>query len=244
MLSVQPKSPVIAADVPRHIAIIMDGNGRWASARHLPRAMGHRRGAESVRKAVKGCIRQGVRVLTLYAFSSENWKRPAEEVDDLMALLRLYLKREIRELHSNGVSVRFIGDMAGLPADLQDMVRDSEELTAANEKLTLVIALNYGSQAEIVRACRIIAGKVASGDLAPDAIDEAMFREHLQIADLPYPDLVIRTSGERRLSNFLLWQSAYAELLFLDILWPDFDEKALAAAIDDYKLRERRFGGR
>ncbi len=244
MLSVQPNIPATLAAVPRHVAIIMDGNGRWAAARHLPRAMGHRRGAEAVRKVVQGCIRQGVSVLTLYAFSSENWKRPAEEVDDLMALLRFYLKREIKELHNNKVSVRFIGDMAGLPLDLQQMVKDSEALTASNKMLTLVIALNYGSQAEIVLACRKLAGKVARGELDTAEINEESFGAHLQIADLPYPDLVIRTSGERRLSNFLLWQSAYAELLFLDVLWPDFDEETLAAALDDYKTRERRFGGR
>lgn len=244
MLSIRPNISTPVAETPRHVAIIMDGNGRWAAAHRLPRAMGHRRGAEAVRKVVQGCIRQGVSILTLYAFSSENWKRPAEEVDDLMALLRLYLKREIKELHLNKVSVRFIGDMTALPVDLQQMVKDSEALTASNKMLTLVIALNYGSQAEIVLACRALARKVVQGEMTPDDITEEVFGAHLQISDLPYPDLIIRTSGERRLSNFLLWQSAYAELLFLDVLWPDFDEETLAAALDDYKMRERRFGGR
>lgn len=239
-----PSEQVGSQAAPRHIAIIMDGNGRWAAARHLPRAMGHRRGAEAVRKAVEGCISQGVEVLTLYAFSSENWKRPIDEVEDLMGLLRLYLRREIDELHKNGVRVRFIGEVASLQGDLQALIRDAESRTRANSRLTLVIALNYGARAEITAACRKIAQAVAAGELAPDQIDETLIGGYLDAPDLPEPDLVIRTSGERRISNFLLWQSAYAEFLFLDILWPDFDEAALDAAIRDYGLRERRYGGR
>lgn len=242
MLSTQPKAEL--APVPRHIAIIMDGNGRWARARRLPRSIGHRRGADAVRRAVEGCIAEGVEVLTLYAFSSENWKRPADEVQDLMGLLRLYLKKEIDELHANGVRVRFIGDTGPLAPDLKTLITDSQARTLHNHRLTLVIALNYGSHAEIVRACRDVARAAAAGELDPDAIDETVLTRHLEAPDLPNPDLVIRTSGERRLSNFLLWQSAYAELLFMDTLWPDFDEAALSEAVRDYQARERRFGGR
>ncbi|GEQ96840.1 isoprenyl transferase [Iodidimonas gelatinilytica] len=244
MASVQPTIDSASAVIPRHVAIIMDGNGRWASAHHLPRAMGHRRGAEAVRRAVKGCISEGVSVLTLYAFSSENWKRPADEVEDLMGLLRLYLRREIDDLHKNDVRLRFMGDVSKLSPDLQKMISRAETLTAQNQTLTLVIALNYGSQSEIVAACQTLAAKVAKGELAPDDITDDLLASHLQLSDLPHPDLVIRTSGERRLSNFLLWQSAYAELLFLDVLWPDFNEQTLKGAIADYQRRERRFGGR
>ncbi|GER06991.1 isoprenyl transferase [Iodidimonas muriae] len=244
MASVQPTIDSASAVIPRHVAIIMDGNGRWASAHHLPRAMGHRRGAEAVRRAVKGCISQGVSVLTLYAFSSENWKRPADEIEDLMGLLRLYLRREIDDLHKNDVRLRFMGDVSKLSPDLQKMISAAETLTARNQTLTLVIALNYGSQSEIVAACQTLAAKVAKGDLTPDDITDDLLASHLQLSDLPHPDLVIRTSGERRLSNFLLWQSAYAELLFLDVLWPDFNEQTLKDAIADYQRRERRFGGR
>ncbi len=244
MLSAQSIQTAEGGRAPRHIAIIMDGNGRWAAARHLPRAVGHRRGADAVRKAVEGCIARGVSVLTLYAFSSENWKRPADEIDDLMALLRIYLKREIDALDRNGVRVRFIGDPAPFPPDLRAQIAEAEARTRDNSRLTLVIALNYGGRAEIVEACRQIARAAARGEIDPEAVDEAMLASHLHAPDLPDPDLIIRTSGEQRLSNFLLWQSAYSELLFLDLLWPDFDEAALGAAIDDFKARERRFGGR
>ncbi|WP_281300902.1 MULTISPECIES: isoprenyl transferase [unclassified Iodidimonas] len=245
MASVQPTTaPAGMALIPRHIAIIMDGNGRWAAAHHLPRALGHRRGADAVRRTVEACIAESIEVLTLYAFSSENWKRPADEVEDLMALLRLYLKREINDLHQNGVRVRFMGALKDLSADLQMMIKKAEARTISNKKLTLVIALNYGSQAEIVMACKALAQKAVAGEITPNEINCQMLANHLQLADLPQPDLVIRTSGEKRLSNFLLWQSAYSELLFLDILWPDFNAESLKTAIRDYQGRERRFGGR
>lgn len=230
--------------VPGHIAIIMDGNGRWAKRRMLPRAAGHRRGAEAVRKAVMGCVSQGVKFLTLYAFSSENWKRPPEEVDDLMGLLRLYIRQELQELDENGVRVRFIGDRSQLSDDIKRMIEDAESKTRANTKLTLIIALNYGSHAEIVRAARDIARDVKAGLVDPDDISEDLFSRRLYTEEIPDPDLVVRTSGEKRLSNFLLWQSAYAELIFLDVLWPDFDESSLAGAIQEYQARERRFGAR
>ncbi|MCG8503839.1 MAG: isoprenyl transferase [Sphingomonadales bacterium] len=230
--------------VPGHIAIIMDGNGRWAKRRMLPRAAGHRRGAEAVRKAVMGCVSQGVKFLTLYAFSSENWKRPPEEVDDLMGLLRLYIRQELQELDENGVRVRFIGDRSRLSDDIRRLIEEAEIKTGANAKLTLIIALNYGSHAEIVRAARDIARDVKAGLVDPDDITEDLFSQRLYTEEIPDPDLVIRTSGEKRLSNFLLWQSAYAELIFLDVLWPDFDESSLAGAIQEYQARERRFGAR
>ncbi|RMF14449.1 MAG: isoprenyl transferase [Alphaproteobacteria bacterium] len=230
--------------VPRHVAIIMDGNGRWAAARGLPRALGHRQGAEAVRGAVRTARSLGIEVLTLYAFSSENWKRPADEVRDLMALLRLYLRREIAELDRNDVRMRFIGDRTALSSDLQELIAHAERKTAENRGLQLVLAVNYGGRNEIVCAARRLAEEVAAGRLAPAEIDEDAFARHLELADLPDPDLVIRTSGEQRLSNFLLWQSAYSELLFLDCLWPDFDEATFRQAVADYTARERRFGGR
>lgn len=244
MLEVRSRTAVAAARVPRHIAIIMDGNGRWAAARGLPRAIGHRRGADAVRQAVEASIAHGVEVLTLYAFSSENWKRPPDEVQDLMGLLRLYLEREIDELDRNRVRVRFIGNLVPLSADLKALIARSEERTRDNAAMTLVIAVNYGGHDEIVEACRKIAGRVAAGELETGAIDGALIARHLHAPDLPDPDLVIRTSGEKRLSNFLLWQSAYAELLFLDLLWPDFDAAAMEAAIREFQARERRYGGR
>jgi len=230
--------------IPRHLAIIMDGNGRWAQAHGVPRAIGHRSGVEAVRRAVRGCLDYGIEVLTLYAFSSENWKRPVEEINDLMALLRLFLKREINALDRNGVRVRVMGDLSRLSRDIQTLISDAVERTRNNSTLTLVVALNYGARAELVAACRHLADLAARGEIAPEEIDDAMLARHLQLPDLPDPDLVIRTSGEQRLSNFLLWQCAYAELLFLDTLWPDFDERALETALRDYSNRERRFGGR
>jgi undecaprenyl diphosphate synthase len=229
---------------PRHVAIIMDGNGRWAKKRFLPRALGHREGAEAVRRTVKAAGEMGIGYLTLYAFSSENWKRPADEVDDLMGLLQLYLRNEVRALHDSRVRIRFIGARARLSDDVLKLIDDSETLTAQNTGLTLVIALNYGAQAEIVQAVQQIAGQVARGELAIDAIDEALITGSLFTADMPNPDLIIRTSGEQRLSNFLLWQAAYAELVFVETLWPDFDRAALEGAIADYRNRERRYGGR
>jgi undecaprenyl diphosphate synthase len=229
---------------PRHVAIIMDGNGRWAKKRHLPRAVGHKQGAEAVRRAVEAARELGIEYLTLYAFSSENWKRPADEVDDLMGLLRLYLRNEVAELDRNGVRIRFIGSRARLSKDVLDLVDHSESKTAANTSLTLVIALNYGAQAEIVEACKAIAVQVADGTLAAGDICEETIARHLLTRDMPDPDLIIRTSGEQRLSNFLLWQAAYAEFIFLECLWPDFDKVEFESALAHFHSRERRFGGR
>jgi undecaprenyl diphosphate synthase len=231
-----------APPLPRHVAIIMDGNGRWAAARGLPRVAGHRRGAEAVRDVVEGCREMGIAYLTLYAFSSENWKRPASEVGDLMDLLRYFIRKELDELHRNGVRVRIIGERQGLAADIVGLIEQAERTTRANSALTLVIALNYGSHNEIAQACRRIAEEAVAGQFPTGAIDAAMVRRHLDTADMPDPDLVIRTSGERRLSNFLLWQTAYAELVFTDTLWPDFTRAHLAAAIRDFQQRERRYG--
>lgn len=242
--AIPPEMPSDANQPPRHIAVIMDGNGRWAAERSLPRIAGHRQGAEAVRRCVQGCIDLGVEYLTLYAFSSENWKRPVDEVDALMGLLRLYVSKEIDELNRNGVKVRFIGDLVPLAHDIKKLIESAEEKTRDNERLTLSIALNYGSQAEITAAARHIAEEVAAGRMAPEEVDEDSVARFLYTRDLPDPDLVIRTSGEQRLSNFLLWQSAYSELLFLDAYWPDFDEDMLAAAVEEYCLRERRFGAR
>ena len=230
--------------VPRHVAIIMDGNGRWAQQRGLPRAAGHKAGAEAVRRALQAAADQGVEVLTLYAFSSENWRRSKEEISDLTALMRFYLERELRTLEKEGVRLKLIGDHAAFGAELSERLEKAVERTSGNTRLTLVIALSYGSRAEIAAAARRLAEKSTAGEIKPAAIDEASVGAELQTADLPELDLLIRTSGEVRLSNFLLWQAAYAELLFLDTLWPDFDEQAFADALKIYAARERRFGGR
>ena len=230
--------------VPRHVAIIMDGNGRWAAKRGLPRVAGHRAGAEAVRTTVRAAAEAGVEVLTLYAFSSENWRRSDEEVSDLTALMRFYLDREIATLERDGVRLEFIGEPAAFGSDLATRMQRATERTQNNRKITLVIALNYGSRAEIAGAARRLAVKVADGELAVDAIDELAIERELQTARYPDLDLLIRTSGEVRLSNFLLWQAAYAELIFLDTLWPDFDAAALGNALDQYTARQRRFGGR
>jgi undecaprenyl diphosphate synthase len=227
---------------PVHIAIIMDGNGRWAKARGLPRVAGHKRGAEAVRTAVESCQIIGIKYLTLYAFSSENWKRPATEVDDLMGLLRHYLTREINQLNKSGVRLRCIGERAGLAPDIIRLIDEGEEKTKHNTGLTLQIAVNYGGQNEILVACRSIAQEVSDGRLAVNDIDDETFANHLHTAGVPDPDLLIRTSGEKRLSNFLLWQSAYAELVFVDTLWPDFSKDELLRVIEEYHSRDRRFG--
>ena len=232
------------ADVPRHVAIIMDGNGRWAARKGLPRVAGHREGAEAVRRTLKAAVEAGVECLTLYAFSSENWRRSEEEVTDLKGLMRFYLERELDELAREGVRLKFIGDPSAFGEELWKRLQLASARTAQNERLTLVVALNYGSQQELVRAAQILAAKVRDGGLEPDAIDEAAFENALQTADLPPLDLLIRTSGEVRLSNFLLWQAAYAELVFMDLLWPDFDKLALGEALTQYAQRQRRFGGR
>ena len=230
--------------VPRHVAIIMDGNGRWAKARGLPRVAGHRQGAEAVRKVLRAAGEAGVDCLTLFAFSSENWRRPDEEINDLVGLLRFYIGRELNALHEQGIRLRMIGEYRAFESDVVAMIDAAVAKTAANDRMTLVIALNYGSRAEMVRAARGLAERAAAGKLDPAAIDEAMLEQSLDTADLPPLDLVIRTSGEHRLSNFLLWQAAYAELLFIDALWPDFDGAAFNAALVQYAGRDRRFGGR
>ena len=227
---------------PVHIAIIMDGNGRWAKARGLPKVAGHQRGAEAARAAVRACAELGVQYLTLYAFSSENWKRPATEVDNLMGLLRFYLKREIGDLAEQGVRLRFIGVRERLASDIVAEIEAAETRTANNAGLTLVVALNYGSHEEIVRAARSLARDAVAGRIDPDAIDQEQFAARLQTIDIPDPDLVIRTSGEQRLSNFLLWQAAYAELFFVDTNWPDFGRDSLEAAIREFNRRDRRYG--
>jgi undecaprenyl diphosphate synthase len=234
--------PEPALAPPRHVAIIMDGNGRWARSRGLPRVAGHKRGADAVRKVVLGCRELGISYLTLYAFSSENWKRPPAEVDDLMGLLRLYLRRELAELHRNNVRIRFIGDRPQLADDIIAMITEAETVTDQNTDLNLVIALNYGSHNEIVRACRRVAEDVAAGRMDVEEVCEESFARYLQTADIPDPDLLIRTSGEQRLSNFLLWQAAYTELVFVDTLWPDFTKKNLEHAVHEFQRRERRYG--
>lgn len=238
----RPQITAGSSPPPVHVAIIMDGNGRWAKARGLPRIAGHRRGAEAVRRTITAAAELGIRYLTLYGFSSENWKRPADEVDDLMGLLRHYLRGEIAELHRNGVRLRVIGDRARLAPDIVTMIENAEAMTRSNGGLNLIIALSYGSRAEIAAAARTIAQRVAAGEIKPDAIDESTIAGALWTADIPDPDLVIRSSGEKRLSNFLMWQSAYAELVFVDTLWPDFSKDDLLSAIGEFHRRERRYG--
>ena len=227
---------------PVHVAIIMDGNGRWAMARGLPRSAGHKRGAESVRKSVKGAILNGVSYLTLFGFSSENWKRPPDEIRDLMGLLRLYLKSEIKDLHKEGVRLLIIGDRGNLDKDIIKIIQSSEEMTKNNTRLTLIIALSYGGRAEILHAAKQIGKDIVQGDLQISDIDEDTLSERLFTKDIPDPDLLIRTSGEQRLSNFLLWQCAYTEFIFVDTLWPDFAEADFESAIKVFQNRERRYG--
>lgn len=227
---------------PRHVAIIMDGNGRWAKARMLPRFAGHRQGAEVVRDTVSHCRELGVSFLTIYAFSSENWKRPLHEVDDLMGLLKIYLKRELNELMQTGVRMRFIGNRKPLPEAIKSLIEEAEERTSHNAGLTLTVALNYGGRNEIVHAAGRIAEDVAAGALDSRAIDEKLFESYLDTAGIPDPDLLIRTSGEQRVSNFLLWQTAYTELVFIPVLWPDFNKSHLEDAFNEYHRRERRYG--
>jgi len=228
---------------PQHIAIIMDGNGRWAKSRGLPRIAGHRRGADAVRKVIRSAGELGVPVLTLFAFSTENWTRPADEVNDLMGLLRHYLRHELEELGRNGAKLRVIGDRDGLAKDIQKDISDAEARTRTNTRIDVNICINYGARDEILRATRNLARKVAAGEVAADKIDEASFERELLTAGVPDPDLLIRTSGEQRISNFLLWQCAYAELVFVDTLWPDFGKEHLEKAIAEFRKRERRYGG-
>jgi len=228
--------------VPRHIAIIMDGNGRWARARGLPRIAGHQRGAEAARRAVIAAAELEVPYLTLFGFSSENWKRPSGEIQDLMGLLRHYLRAEVAELHSNAVRLKVIGDLSRFSSDILDLIAHAESLTQNNARITLTMALSYGGRAEIVEAIRTIAQRIACGEIAAEAIDEECVARHLFTSELPDPDLLIRTSGEQRISNFLLWQCAYSELVFTKTLWPDFSKRDLEQAIDEFCGRERRYG--
>jgi undecaprenyl diphosphate synthase len=227
---------------PAHVAIIMDGNGRWAQSRGLPRYEGHRRGVEAVRGAVRSAIAHDVRYLTIYSFSSENWRRPPDEVATLMGLLKRFIRKDLADLNKNGVRVRIIGERENLATDIAGLLAEAESLTRDNIGLTLTVAFNYGARHEIVSAARRLAADVREGRVDINAIGEHDFAARLDTADLPDPDLIIRTSGEMRLSNFLLWQAAYAELVFLPILWPDFDDAAFVSALQQYAARERRFG--
>ncbi|KEQ55286.1 isoprenyl transferase [Sphingobium chlorophenolicum] len=227
----------------RHVAIIMDGNGRWAKKRFLPRIAGHRAGVEAVRRVARAAQDLGLECLTLYAFSSENWKRPASEVADLMGLLRHFIQSDLDEFHANGVRLRIIGNYQALDPSLVDLIEGAVARTAGNSGPIIAIALNYGAQDELVRMAQILARRVAAGEIAVEEIGIEHVDAALYTADLPPLDLMIRTSGEQRLSNFMLWQAAYAELYFTDMLWPDFDGQALAAALDAFRLRDRRFGG-
>jgi undecaprenyl diphosphate synthase len=239
IVNLSPRSDV---PPPAHIGIIMDGNGRWATARGLPRTAGHKQGAEAVRRTIEAALRLGIRFLSLFAFSSENWKRPSAEIIDLMGLLRLYLRNEVRFLCENGIRLRVIGDRARLAPDIIALIEDSERQTADNDRLTVVIALSYGGRAEIVEAARRLAEKAAMGELDSNLIDEESLAAHLYTVGIPDPDLLIRTSGEKRISNFLIWQLAYTEFMFLDVHWPDFSLRDLEAAINEYHRRERRYG--
>ncbi len=231
-----------ASGLPRHVAVIMDGNGRWAQRRALPRHFGHRAGAKAVRATVEGCARRGIEALTIFAFSSENWQRPPEEVTRLMELFVESIDKEVDELHRNGIRVRFIGELSRLREGLEAKIRAAEARTAGNTRMTLYIAVSYGGRWDIVEAARRLAQRAAAGTLAPGAIDEDAFAAELQLAGAPEPDLFIRTGGEQRISNFLLWNLAYSELYFCDTLWPDFDDEALEAALRFYSTRQRRFG--
>ena len=237
-----PDSRLLQGDVPRHVAIIMDGNGRWARKRHLPRHAGHREGVKAVRRVVEACKLKGVEALTLFAFSSENWRRPQQEVGLLMELFLHTLKKEVNRLDRNGVRLRFIGDRSAFPAKLQALMDAAEAQTAPNTELTLTVAANYGGRWDIAQASRRLAERVAAGELQPADVDEDALAAHLSLADLPEPDLFIRTGGEQRISNYLLWQLAYTELYFTDTLWPAFDAEAFEAALQSFSGRQRRFG--
>lgn len=237
------KSMLDAKRMPKHVAIIMDGNRRWAKQRGLPVIQGHRAGSRSTRQVIEACVELGIQILTLYAFSTENWRRPSLEVQGLLRLIEMTLKRERDELNSNGIRVRHIGSTNGLPESLIETLRETEEMTRNNNALLLNVAINYGGRNELVRAIRSIARKVASGQLKPKEIDENVISAHLDTNGLPDPDLLIRTGNECRISNFLLWQIAYTELYVTSTLWPDFNKKEFLLALLDYQNRERRFGG-
>jgi undecaprenyl diphosphate synthase len=229
--------------MPTHVAIIMDGNGRWAATRGLPRVEGHRRGIEAIRRTARAAGDLGIRYLTVYSFSSENWRRPAQEVADLMGLLKRFVRHDLADLHASNVRVRIIGDREGLQPDIRALLQETEDLTCHNTGLTLVVAFNYGGRQEIARAARALAEQVAAGTLSPRDIDLDRVEAALDTSGIPDPDLVIRTSGEQRVSNFLTWQTAYSEFVFVPDFWPDFDHTTLRAAIDEYRRRDRRFGG-
>lgn len=234
--------PVAAGGRPRHVAIIMDGNNRWAKERNLAGVAGHKAGVNSVRAVVETCAREGVEVLTLFAFSSENWRRPADEVSALMRLFVFALEREVRKLHRNGIRLRLIGDRSAFSPLLQDHMAKAEALTRDNTGMTLVIAANYGGHWDITQATRRVSEKVLAGELTPGDITDAVIQQHLSIGDLPMPDLMIRTAGEQRISNFLLWHLAYTEFYFSSVYWPDFRSQEMLAALDAYSRRQRRFG--
>jgi undecaprenyl diphosphate synthase len=238
-LKLQEAEPTI----PRHVAIIMDGNGRWAAARGLPRSAGHKAGIDAVRRAVKSAMDQGIEFLTIYSFSTENWARPRSEITFLLDLLRRFIRQDVAELHAAGVRVRMIGDRDSLDGSIVAMLEDAERLTKNNTKHNLVVAFNYGSQQEIVRAAKAVAAKCAAGALSSDAITPDVFADHLDTAGLPAPDLLIRTGGDQRISNFLLWQCAYAEFVFVPEFWPDFSAEIFGRAVCEFASRERRFGG-
>jgi undecaprenyl diphosphate synthase len=238
-----PASDPKAGALPRHVAIVMDGNGRWARKRGMPRELGHRQGQKAAKRIVQRCGQLGIEALTLFAFSTENWRRPAGEVSMLMSLLLESLDSEVRELHRQGVQLRFIGDRASFAPELQQRMRAAEELTGGNRGLILVIALGYGGRWDVVQAARRVAADARAGTLDPAALDEAAFAARLALAGVPEPDLFIRTGGEQRISNFLLWDLAYAELWFSDVLWPDFDDAAFDGALARGEPGERRFGG-
>jgi undecaprenyl diphosphate synthase len=232
-----------AFDVPRHVAIIMDGNGRWAAARGLPRAEGHRRGVEALRRTIRAAGEIGIKIVTIFSFSAENWSRPASEIVELMGLLRRFVRNDLAELHKSNVRVRIIGERMGLDPDIGRLLIEAEELTKNNDGLILVVAFNYGARQEIVRAVQRVSEEIANGRMTAAGIDMDSITRFLDAPDIPDPDLIIRTSGEQRLSNFLLWQSAYSELVFVPTYWPDFDRATLESAIREYQQRERRFGG-
>jgi undecaprenyl diphosphate synthase len=238
-----PTVPIGEFIIPRHVAIIMDGNGRWAAARGLPRGEGHRRGVEALRRTVRAAGDLGIGILTIFSFSAENWSRPPSEIRELMGLLRRFIRNDLADLHRNGVQVRVIGDRDDLAPDIRSLLEEAEELTRDNDKLALVVAFNYGARQEIARAARRLAAEVAAGRVGVAEVTADKLATYLDAPDLPDPDLIIRTSGEQRLSNFLLWQAAYSELVFVPVYWPDFDRTALEQAIVEFRGRERRFGG-
>lgn len=230
-------------DMPRHVAIIMDGNGRWAARRGLPRSAGHRAGVDALRRAVRAAAEFGIEYLTIYSFSSENWSRPASEVSFLLDLLRRFIRQDVAELHRSGVRVKVVGSRDNLDPGIVSLLSDAERLTSGNSALNLVVAFNYGSRQEISRAVSTIAEKIASGEISASDVSPELIAENLDTAGIPDPDLLIRTGGEQRISNFLLWQCAYTEFVFVDEFWPDFSREIFAQALEEFRLRDRRFGG-